>query len=188
MPINYGDIDLQLDVEFHCDHSETELRRRRYKTFQRIFLQCMTCGSTIQPVPKSELDEEGIDDIPHLDEDLPRLHKQRRQARRKELIEHHKAEEKAAWSRKYTLYMQSLEWKERRQRVLRREQVYQNREVPLCTECWQKPGEVCHHLSYRHVFAERTHELALICHACHDKYHGIPPWEPLQAPGPVTAQ
>jgi hypothetical protein len=51
------------------------------------------------------------------------------------LIEHHKAEEKAAWSRKYILYLQSLEWKERRQRVLRREQRLPRPRPEPCWNC-----------------------------------------------------
>jgi hypothetical protein len=178
MALDLTAVNYQLDLEFPpCDHTESDIRVCKYRNAFRICYQCVTCGKRLDVLPKSAADQADMMDMPLFDDDLPRAYRQRKQARRRELIAEAKAAEKAEWARQYTLYLQSDQWKEIRQRVIRREQIYQHCEgTPLCTQCFSRPGALCHHLSYRNVGRECLVDLAWWCHTCHDSYHGIPSW------------
>jgi hypothetical protein len=176
MPIPYDQINAQLDLEYDCQHQESDIRLCKHRNAWRICDQCLTCGRRLTVHPKSALDQVDFLDIPHFDDGLPLTYKKRRQARRKELVDEAKAAERVDFWRKYNTYLQSTEWKAKRERVYRRERLVQNRQDPRCQQCYENEGCFVHHTSYRNVFEERTHQLILVCSACHDEIHGVPPW------------
>jgi hypothetical protein len=81
-------------------------------------------------------------------------------------------EENQAWWDRYTDYLISHEWKEKRQQVL-------DRANGLCEQCGKPAGEV-HHLSYKNVGNEPLSDLVALCYWCHHKAHGTTPT--VQAP------
>lgn len=70
------------------------------------------------------------------------------------------------WWGGYRLYLQSEQWKERRERAL--ERAYWR-----CEECRTKrlPLEV-HHRTYERIGAEWEEDLEALCAECHDARHG----------------
>lgn len=69
----------------------------------------------------------------------------------------------AAWWRVYTSYLNSAEWKDKREKVLQRDEY-------LCVEhrrgCTRTATEV-HHLTYKNVGNEPLEDLSSVCHHCH---------------------
>ena len=64
------------------------------------------------------------------------------------------------WNSEYSAYLVSPEWKEKREKVLRRD-------GNKCRICGKKASQV-HHLSYARLFAESLHDLVSLCDECHD--------------------
>jgi hypothetical protein len=178
MAIDYTEINNQLDLEFPtCEHSDPEARLTKYRGAWRVCFQCGNCGKKLDMLPKGELDQDDLLHMPLFDSDLPKLYRQRRQARRRELVAEAKAAERYEWHRAYEKYLASPEWKARRERVYRRERLYQGRDDVLCTNCLERPAEVVHHLHYRRAFRELTSDLTVFCHRCHsEEAHGFPLW------------
>ncbi len=73
-----------------------------------------------------------------------------------------KAEDKA----KYYRYLDSKEWR------LKRDLVFQ-REKGMCQGCGEESIENVHHLTYLHLFDEMLFELVGLCENCHRKCHFI---------------
>lgn len=65
--------------------------------------------------------------------------------------------------RNYGLYLQSKEWREKREHVLRRD----NRECQLCGEL----ARHVHHLTYERIYNEALYDLVSLCAGCHDMIH-----------------
>jgi len=95
---------------------------------------------------EGESDENLVDWRQH---DLNRLRKQRRGLRQR-----------------YSEYLQTDAWKERRQLVLQRA-------GGLCEGCRQEPASEVHHLTYDHIGSEFLWELVAICRWCHARYHEV---------------
>jgi len=64
------------------------------------------------------------------------------------------------WNSEYSAYLVSPEWKEKREKVLRRDK-------NKCRICGKKASQV-HHLSYTRLFSESLHDLVSLCDECHD--------------------
>ena len=140
--------------ESHCTtHSPTELRRRILKNGTvRYEKQCLTCGSSDGAVKADTVKNGAV--LPAYDDNLADEIRWARDARRDEL-----------WKRHYNIYLQSPEWQQRRQAVIKRDQ-------GLCQGCLTNLGRHVHHQTYNHVGAELLFELILLCEACHEKCHG----------------
>ncbi len=63
---------------------------------------------------------------------------------------------------KYDEYLKSNTWKDKRDRVLKRDNY-------LCQACLRNEATEVHHKTYKHVFNEPLFELVSICKSCHDK-------------------
>lgn len=61
---------------------------------------------------------------------------------------------------KYTDYLNSVEWKEKRQKVLIRDQ-------NICQACLVKRATEVHHLTYKHIYKEPLFDLISVCNDCH---------------------
>ena len=64
---------------------------------------------------------------------------------------------------KYTDYLQSEEWKEKRKRIWRRAK-------GKCERCSFRNGSHVH-LTYARIYCERDEDLALYCKPCHEFVH-----------------
>lgn len=68
---------------------------------------------------------------------------------------------------KYLEYLDSPEWKDKRKKVLERDE---NR----CQGCKIKPAEQVHHFTYDRLFNEPLEDLVSLCADCHEKEHKVP--------------
>ena len=68
------------------------------------------------------------------------------------------------WRDNYNDYMQSPEWREKRKKVLQRDQY-------LCQGCLRERATQVHHLTYDHLGNEPLFELTSICDSCHEQCH-----------------
>lgn len=154
---------VKVDDPYHCDHTETELRRRTYSNGTVHFaVQCLRCGtqlrnyaSTSQEVHKAYARRGQIPDFDeNLREEFYNRIRQERTAQRET--------ERAEWFVWYNDYLCSDEWYEKRQAVLKRDGY-------LCQGCRIHRASEVHHLSYEHVGDEYMFELVSLCSECHRK-------------------
>ena len=67
--------------------------------------------------------------------------------------------------RRYDEYLLSPEWKERRNRIVRRDK-------NQCQSCASKSQLNVHHLTYARIGNEHDDDLVTVCRACHQRIHG----------------
>lgn len=84
--------------------------------------------------------------------------------KRKELVDHWEQFELKNIS-KYRLYLQSEEWKKKRNQVIERDNGF-------CRRCSNKGTDV-HHLHYNNIYNEDLNDLILLCRSCHEKEHNL---------------
>lgn len=66
---------------------------------------------------------------------------------------------------KYSLYLCSREWAEKREEVRRRSD-------GICERCFYNPMDACRHLTYERKYCEELDDLQAICSGCHNFTHG----------------
>src|SRR5439155_22697334 len=92
---------------------------------------------------------------------------ERRRARRQTFLQKRSAwcmiAAKGFW-KKYNAYLESKEWQDKRERVLKRAN-------GQCEGCGAKAATQAHHLTYAHVFNEFLFELVAVCDDCHQRLH-----------------
>jgi len=101
------------------------------------------------------------------DEDLQEQWEQRRRAHWNEENARASAEidrKNNEWWTWYNAYLQTTEWRMRRQAVLTRDNY-------LCQGCRVRRATQVHHLTYDHVGNEFLFELVAICETCHTRLH-----------------
>jgi len=140
-----------------CQSSDWQIRRRW--TYNRSAVQyvrqCLKCGRNVgAAVAKAVATANG--ECPEWDEQLSEQWESNKQRARD-------AEKQEWWSR-YTEYLRSPEWAQKRRLVMQRD-------GGICQCCLLKPATQVHHLSYRRVFNEPAWDLRSICDACHDEWH-----------------
>lgn len=67
--------------------------------------------------------------------------------------------------RRYGEYLRSPEWKERRDRIVKRDR-------SQCQSCASKSQLQVHHMTYERIGNENDGDLVTVCHACHQRIHG----------------
>ncbi len=72
---------------------------------------------------------------------------------------------------KYTAYLGSREWAEKRESVRRRG-------GGICERCKKNPMYACNHLSYERRYNERLEDLRAVCQECHKFIHGKSNYDP----------
>jgi len=87
---------------------------------------------------------------------------QQEQDQRKHAIE--RAKKQLEREAEYHDYLQTPEWREKSQAVLRRENF-------TCEGCGKARATQAHHVTYEHIFDEFLWELRAVCKPCHDRIH-----------------
>lgn len=152
-----------------CEHCDGELIKLRKRVCSNGAIQfcwhCQRCGSRKgTTVPKKAVLALNRGMPPDVDDSIrQRWYEHLSQVRDAE-YDAKRAKEKAEFDAWYSGYLQSTEWKLKRQKVLRR---CRN----ICEGCMQARANVVHHLTYEHVGNELLFELVGLCEACHDKAH-----------------
>jgi hypothetical protein len=154
----------RLDKDWHCEHEHTELRVKTDIMGRAMYAyQCLRCGDKPEKwLPHAQLPP-NIGQLRPIDSEL----------RRRFLNDHADAIRQlnasfdaggAEWWTAYNWYLETAEWRAKREKVLRRAQ-YQ------CEGCGDRPASQVHHISYAHVTDEFLWELRAVCESCHAKLH-----------------
>ena len=150
----------------HCPHLRQELRNKIDKAGgARLWNQCLTCGSPVGTrVSAQPYTWHQVHAMPRFDGDLRRSYLQayfiHYEERRVAEIERLKAE----CHEEYQRYLQTPEWRAKRDLVLLREQ-------RLCEGCRSAPATDAHHTTYAHIGEEFLFELVAMCRQCRDRLH-----------------
>lgn len=152
-----------------CEHEITEMRRRVASNGAVSFRnQCLNCGGGPgNAIPKSTIKHPAPDRIPLFDPQIYKDWSARRDERLRAIDQKYIRLQKAGqaeWWRWYDKYLQSTEWRVRRDLVMARAE-------GVCEGCRSRPAVQVHHLTYDHVGNEFLWELAAVCKPCHDRVH-----------------
>lgn len=150
-----------------CDHSKTEVRIRTFKNGSIHYVnQCIVCGHAGTSISKHAALSLNIELKP-FDDDLQSKREQQRNAEIEMVTKEYGTKKEAnrqdflAW---YNSYLNSQEWKRKRNLVLKRDNY-------ICQGCLLSKATQVHHLTYKHVGEELLFELVSICDTCHEVAH-----------------
>lgn len=147
-----------------CDHARRRLFRRRDLAGRIAFQeQCVDCRWPIpgylkradvvarigDPERLPEISTQEIDDL---------------KARYRDIRHDDFDAGRAQRAERYHAYLQTPEWRARREAVM-------GRERGRCQGCLVRDATQVHHLTYAHVGAELLFELVALCDACHERTH-----------------
>lgn len=164
-------------AQYKCECETVELRRRVVDNGGVQYVeQCLRCGSaTSNPIAKTKaLALNGGNEPPQFDDDL--LSNWERgysdgwakiSREYKENVERYEKARKnrtTEWWESYKVYLNSPEWKAKREKVFLRAQ-------EICEGCRDEKAVHVHHTSYEHVGNEFLFELVAVCTKCHDRIH-----------------
>lgn len=154
-----------------CQHPRSEVRYRIIAGGARVLQrQCLDCGYSVGSFIGQK--DKSVDYLATLtawddshqkntiaanrvrsDDDMARRAAEREQKR-------------VEWWQWYNAYLQTPQWRDRRRRVLERDN-------HLCTGCRLDDATQVHHLTCAHVGNELLFELTSVCDACHDIAHQL---------------
>ena len=122
--------------------------------------QCFSCGKSDGKSYKFS-DVGGLEEVmilPFFDTELEEtFYNNQMEARRKEYA--NKREELLV---EYSEYLKSDKWKEKRKRVLKRDNY-------ICKACERNKATQVHHISYQFIYDEPLFDLVSVCIPCHNK-------------------
>jgi len=157
-------------VWFYCKHNHQ--KRVKSEDGYFTFHQCSTCGCIIEGTTEEYQNEEI--DIPTLDCEKQEAYEEymrcvqfkNKNGYQPKMNSSCKSYIDNLWHDWYNQYLQTNEWKERRQSVIKREN-------GLCQGCQNAPIEEIHHLTYKCVGIEPLFQLVGLCSECHKLIHDI---------------
>lgn len=152
---------------WHCRHpqlSAPRARRVANGTVQHR-RQCLACGDAVgtSVARATALQETGRPPEPFDEIFFQEMRTAAKTAREVAL-----EKERDEWWAWYNLYLNSSEWRRRRNLVLRRAN-------GICEGCLLPPAAHVHHKTYEHVGRELLFELVALCEDCHDLAHAENP-------------
>jgi len=155
-PIDFNDIIESKKMECN-NHELVFVKRLKSNGKPLLNKQCLQCGEHDSTAYKLNL---------VLDFNLlPEYSEEKREKNwilKKQQYELKRENEKTAWFENYNLYLQTNEWKEKRLKVLKRDNW-------TCQSCLEREANEVHHITYKHVFKEPCFDLISICYNCHDE-------------------
>jgi len=165
----YHSDELSADLAaFHaivCPHEMIEVRRSIVGHGQIQYRnQCLDCGDLIgSAIAKAKVV------LPVKDHDIELLNRvtlDRANAIAEIWLRHYwrQKERDSKWWKNYKQYLQTDQWKRKRELVL-------DRANQLCEGCRERPATEVHHLTYDRVFDEFLYDLVAMCDVCHAKCH-----------------
>lgn len=157
----------QVEEEFTCDHPQTEIKSKTDSAGRCYYVrQCLDCWQQVGTALKKTT-VPNPESVQSFDEEKSSHWERWKQARRFELQEdenHLRRSHQSAWWKKYTAYLQTPTWHEKRTRVLKRDNY-------LCQACLESKATQAHHLTYKHLEHEPLFDLVAICPDCHEDLH-----------------
>lgn len=145
-----------------CQHEDDGLRRRTTANGNTIVgRQCTACGRWDGTgIKKSSVAD--LESLPWYDESINTRWYADRTAHMAKVRESEKRIETETWFREHSEYLRSAEWKERREKVLRRAKY-------ICEACGDSPATQVHHITYAHWKREPLFDLRAVCRECHEE-------------------
>jgi hypothetical protein len=125
-------------------------------------MQCTDCGKNKGAISKKKLTEHDIVNAKEWDYTFENEREYHNYALPPECYE----EMANLWSLIYYQYLDSEEWKQKRNVIL-------SKASYLCQGCKNNKANRVHHMTYRNLGAECDEELMALCDICHDSYHRI---------------
>ena len=140
----------------NCNHEfEARLRTLANGT-KRVEMQCIICGQSYSNGIKKK--DFNLNELRPYDDNLKEVYYENYLKDK----EHREQNNRAVFFEKYDKYLQSNEWKMKRDFVFKRDNY-------TCQACLSRRAEDVHHLTYRHVFNEPLFDLVSVCRLCHEK-------------------
>jgi hypothetical protein len=160
--MDWQEIKSVVDAEFVCNHTLRLLAVKVATNGTRHYRrQCQRCGSW-EAVKRQDYSGEQLRAAVPFDEQIIKEWLERRLAREVELRTNAADAEREEWFERYNEYLDSEQWRRKRQKVLERDRF-------LCRACCTREATQVHHLTYKHVFDEPLFDLVSVCHQCHEK-------------------
>jgi transcription elongation factor Elf1 len=122
-------------------------------------LECQTCGKR-NAVKRVVLTPTQIVNAKPASDTLSQEYWKQRQGE----WQRERDEKNTEWWRRYNGYLQTPKWRDKRDRVLRRDNY-------VCKACEHRRATQAHHLTYKHAFDEPLFDLIAICDLCHESLH-----------------
>lgn len=149
-----------------CDeHPVTEWRRFPTSNgSEQIRRQCLHCGHVLGGARRRQSGDELLAEI---DQSLADRYQAVRDAEYHAIQQRHaklQHEKQSSFFEDYSKYLQSDEWKAKRDKVIRRAK-------GICEGCGERSVYQVHHLTYAHKMNEFLFELVAVCRECHDRLH-----------------
>ncbi len=165
---DYAAISKRVDDEFVCQHVKKTVRKKMAADGAiSIWHQCDRCGQKAGiAIRKASLPPIHVQALPVWEAQIESVFQAERNKRFQEVYAAEKIRCSDEWHRVYAQYLQTAEWKRRRQLVLLRAQ-------GICEGCRESQAVDVHHLTYSDVGEEFLFQLAALCRKCHDRWHGL---------------
>lgn len=163
---DYDAINKKVEAEFCCTHTETTCCKKVKADSQiEIRNQCRHCGDKVgNAVRKATMTDLQIEALPIWDDRISAQFAKLRSRFYLDTLNREKARLLADWRKRYDIYLESPEWKQRRQLVMLRAQ-------GICEGCRLAQAADVHHLNYEDVGEEFLFQLVALCRKCHQRWH-----------------
>lgn len=155
---------------YECSHEQTEICYKTYKNGSiHYFNQCLVCGEAIgTAIPHDQVNDKEI--VKPWDDRLLTAYRfavdEMANQLRAERFESWRLRD-TGWDRQYNAYLQTDQWRDKRQRVLERDNY-------LCQACLKRKAQQVHHLTYSFPLGkEPLFVLVSVCNLCHEAIHEL---------------
>ena len=152
-----------VEDKFQCDHELQQLRKRPCSngTMQYV-MQCDTCGRQGPALKQAKLNRDAMEKARRVDHSIGKRWREGKDDYAQSLRFMRSNEKRQKWFADYSQYLQSPEWKLKRDAVFRRDGY-------MCQACLSAPAQQAHHLTYDHYGDEPLFDLVAVCIPCHEK-------------------
>jgi len=159
-----------------CRHQKKKYIRIEQRDQSVVVKQvCYDCGHTDNAVKKSSFSQTKLEsmakrtvaqihDFRQKRETIKRVEYQAEIKTWEEKKQRCQEKHNALWWEWYSKYLESDNWEEKRQKVLKRANF-------VCESCLDAKATQVHHKTYEHVGEEPLYELVAVCKSCHDGIH-----------------
>jgi 5-methylcytosine-specific restriction endonuclease McrA len=159
-----------MDFDDTCTHETHPVWTIVSGGLRQLRLQCLRCGGLIASAQRHSL---ATPSTPMVDKAAVERYWANRQAwylqqgerRREEYDARREVQRQEFWER-WTPYLSSPEWYEKRGQVLRRANF-------ICEGCGINRATQVHHTTYRNIGNEFLFQLVALCRDCHERYHEV---------------
>lgn len=149
----------------YCTHESKSIYRATIKHgLMRVGEYCDRCGASFGPA-KPQKDKEWVESLPWLPEGLNGNYEREKRAELRQMeleLARKQQAERGKFTESYIAYLNSPEWKSKRQLVIKR---CNN----VCEGCGQAEVQEVHHLTYAHLTNEFLFELVGLYKPCHER-------------------